>query len=265
MIRNIARTILPDFLRRHLRGMIDGIYLWTARKDLDKIGAYYKTDKAGEHFYTPHYQSHFQACRLKNIKLLEIGVGGYDDPNKGGSSLRMWKKYFPNGKIYAIDIFDKSGLQEERIKIFQGSQVDSPFLEKVTRETGGLDIIIDDGSHVNSHVIESFNLLFPKLNDGGIYVIEDVQTSYWEDYGGDSSDLNNPATMMNFFKSLTDCLNHKEIVKPGYQPGYYDKKIISIHFYHNLIFIYKGNNDEESNVVKNNAERAAFSYNTLGT
>jgi demethylmacrocin O-methyltransferase len=98
-------------------------------------------------------------------------------------------------------------------------------------------------------------MLFPKLNDGGIYVIEDTQTSYWKDFGGDSDDLNNPKTMMNFFKSLTDSLNNKEFIKSNYQQSYYDKKIISIHFYHNLIFIYKGNNDEESNRVVNNQRK----------
>jgi hypothetical protein len=130
--------------------------------------------------------------------------------------------------------------------------VDETFLYKVTNDIGGIDIIIDDGSHINEHVIETFKILFPKLKDGGIYVIEDTQTSYWEEYGGDSQDLNKPGTMMNYFKSMTDCLNNKEFINPGYQQTYFDRKIISMHFYHNLIFIYKGDNDEESNVVKNN-------------
>ncbi len=220
--------------------------------NLDKLGKIYGTDKIGKHFYTQHYSSHFESFRAKEINMLEIGVGGYKKPLKGGKSLRMWKKYFPFGKIFSIDIYDKSPLQEDRIKIFRGSQVDEAFLDEVVKEIGEIDLIIDDGSHINEHVIETFKLLFPKLKDGGIYAIEDTQTSYWEKYGGDSEDLNNPKTMMNFFKSLTDALNNQEFIIPNYKQNYFDKKIISMHFYHNMIFIYKGDNDEKSNIVVNN-------------
>lgn len=79
----------------------------------------------------------------------------------------MWKKYFPFCDIYAIDIYDKSALQEKRIKIYQGNQTDEIFLMQVTIETGPLDIIIDDGSHINEHIIETFKMLFPALKDGG--------------------------------------------------------------------------------------------------
>lgn len=220
--------------------------------NLTKLGKLYKTDKAEEHFYTIHYMNHFKKFRKKKINLLEIGVGGYKSPNKGGGSLRMWKKYFPYGNIYSIDIYDKSALQENRIKIYQGSQVDAEFLKKITDEVGSFDIIIDDGSHLNEHIIGSFKILFPKLKDGGIYVVEDIQTSYWEDYGGDSKNLSNPDTAMNFMKSLTDCLNHQEIPDEDYKETYFDKKIVSMHFYHNMVFIYKGDNNEPSNIVKKN-------------
>jgi len=192
--------------------------------NLDKLGKIYGTDKIGKHFYTQHYSSHFESFRAKEINMLEIGVGGYKKPLKGGKSLRMWKKYFPFGKIFSIDIYDKSPLQEDRIKIFRGSQVDEAFLDEVVKEIGEIDLIIDDGSHINEHVIETFKLLFPKLKDGGIYAIEDTQTSYWEKYGGDSEDLNNPKTMMNFFKSLTDALNNQEFIIPNYKQNYFDKK-----------------------------------------
>jgi hypothetical protein len=222
------------------------------RNNLEKLGVLYETDKSGDHNYLPHYATHFEKYKPAKIKLLEIGVGGYKDPDLGGNSLRMWKHYFPKGEIYSIDIYDKSSLQEDRIKIFQGSQDDKEFLNRVTEETGNFDIIIDDGSHINEHVIETFKNLFPKLNDNGVYVIEDTQTSYWKEFGGDSQDLNNPATIMSFFKSLTDALNNKEFRISDYQQNYYDKKIVSMHFYHNLIFIYKGNNVEESNILVNN-------------
>jgi len=185
----------------------------------------------GSHFYTPHYMKHLRNFKNKKIKLLEIGVGGYENPKLGGNSLIMWKKYFPFGKIYAIDIFEKKALQENRIKIFQGSQIDKQFLDKVTKDIGLLDIIIDDGSHLQEHIIETFKILFLKLKDGGVYVIEDLQTSYWEDFGGDSENLNNPKTAMNFLKSLTDSVNHEHSGK--------ENKIFSIHFYSQIVFIHK--------------------------
>jgi len=238
--------------QRKLRNFFDDIKAIGSGNNLDRLGRIYRTDKIGGHSYTTHYKTHFKKFRFKRINLLEIGVGGYAEPYIGGKSLRMWKRYFPFGKIFSLDIYDKSALQENRIKIFRGSQVDKDVLDTIVNEMGSLDIIIDDGSHINEHVIETFGLLFPKLNDGGIYVVEDTQTSYWKDYGGDSENLKNPATLMNYFKNLIDSLNNKEIVKADYLQSYYDKKIISMHFYHNLIFIYKGDNNEESNLVVNN-------------
>lgn len=221
---------------------IQGLFCFN---NLDKLAQLYKTDKFGKHFYTPHYQFHFSRFKYKKFKMLEIGVGGHDNPFAGGPSLRMWKRFFPFAQIYALDIFDKSFFEEKRIRIFQGSQVDKVFLGKMLEETGELDVIIDDGSHINEHVIESFKILFPKLKNGGIYVIEDTQTSYDEGYfGGDNKNFNNLKTSMGFFKSLVDGLNSEEYRIEGYERNYYDKHIISMHFYHSLIFIYKGDNYE---------------------
>jgi demethylmacrocin O-methyltransferase len=90
-------------------------------------------------------------------------------------------------------------------------------------------------------------MLFPLLKDGGIYIVEDTQTSYWPSFGGDDKDPNNASTLLNFFKSLTDSLNHREYLPLNAIPSYFDQKIISMHFYHNMAFIYKGNNKEASN------------------
>jgi len=146
--------------------------------------------------------------------------------------------------IYSIDIYDKSVLQEDRIKIFQGSQADEAFLKHICGQISPLDIIIDDGSHMVDHVLISLKTLFPFLREGGIYVIEDLATSYWPQYGGNSEDLNDQSTSMNFLKSLIDGLNYREFLKTDYAPSYYDRNIVSMHFYHNLIFIYKGKNED---------------------
>jgi demethylmacrocin O-methyltransferase len=184
---------------------------------------------------------------------LEIGIGGYDNPKVGGNSLRMWKVYFPNSNIFGIDIYDKTYHEEHRIKSFRGSQIDEDFLRGVVQEIGKVDIIIDDGSHRSDHIITTFKILFPLMDLNGIYVVEDLQTSYWDTMAGESwggsTDLTAPYTSMNHFKSLIDGLNYEEFALDEYTPSYFDKHIISMHFYHNLLFIYKGLNNEGSNLL----------------
>ena len=130
--------------------------------------------------------------------------------------------------------------------------MDYGFLDSVVGAIGRLDIIIDDGSHMNSHIIDTFKYLFPRLHDDGIYVAEDLQTSYWESYGGNSFCLDRFRSAVNYFKSLLDGLNHKEIINPKYVPSYLDKRIVSMSWYHNMVFLQKVQNDEESNVIKGN-------------
>lgn len=211
----------------------------------------FRTDKWGSHYYAQHYHKHFFPLRDREINILEIGVGGYDHPLRGGASLRMWKAFFPKGKVFAIDIHDKSAIEEERIRIFHGSQDDPEFLKKVAADIGRIDIIVDDGSHINRHIIETFKILFPLLADDGIYAVEDTQTAYWPTYGGSSADLNHPDSALSFFKGLTDGLNYEEFLLPGYSPSYFDQRIIAMHFYHNMVFLYKGENKEGSNFVRN--------------
>ncbi|EAZ79802.1 class I SAM-dependent methyltransferase [Algoriphagus machipongonensis] len=239
---------LPFDRQRRIKRRVNYFRSIGKSSDLDYLAQLFQTDKFGKHFYTPNYKLHLQHLRGKSFNMLEIGVGGYDNPHQGGGSLRMWKRFFSKAKIHAIDIFDKSALNESRIKIFQGSQVDLEFLDKVCDEIGEIEVIVDDGSHINEHVITTFKHLFPKLKLGGIYVVEDTQTSYWEEYGGKVTELNDPETINGFFKRFVDNLNYKEFPIADYEADYYTKHIVSIHFYHNMIFIYKGLNDEPSNI-----------------
>ena len=253
-IRSFLRQILPQKLFLKSKNLYLGFLSIPFGHNLNKLAQIYKSDKYGKHNYTSHYTTHFRKLKYKHIKLFEVGVGGYHIPTIGGNSLRMWKRYFPFANIFSLDIYDKSHFEESRIKIYKGSQTDLVFLEKIIQEIGEPDIIIDDGSHVNEHVITTFKFLFPKLKTGGIYVIEDSGTSYWPDYGGDSEDLNNPKTILNFFKSLTDCLNYQELINQKHDLNYFDKNIFSIQFYHNLIFVFKRPNDETSSVDPDNPE-----------
>lgn len=74
---------------RKLKNVLDHVRAIGSGDNLDRLGKIYRTDKVGSHYYTPHYKSHFHRFKSKEINLLEIGVGGYDKPDKGGKSLRM--------------------------------------------------------------------------------------------------------------------------------------------------------------------------------
>jgi hypothetical protein len=93
-------------------------------------------------------------------------------------------------------------VSEAHVRI--GSQTDPVFLKSVLDEMGGIDIVIDDGSHKSSDVINTLNLLFPHLNEGGHYIIEDLHTSYWPNFGGG---LKRPSSSVQVLKSIVDMLN----------------------------------------------------------
>jgi 23S rRNA U2552 (ribose-2'-O)-methylase RlmE/FtsJ len=172
---------------RILRGLISdpvfgvkyGFTNILSEPQLSEIGKYYRTDKVDERHsfknlsYLDIYEKYFHELRDKDISVLEIGV-------KDGASLRVWKSYFKNAKIYGIDIDPRcKQLEERRIRIETGSQDDVDFLNSCFRQETNFDIIIDDGSHINSFTIVSFEYLFNnRLSSGGIYIIEDLSCSY---------------------------------------------------------------------------------------
>ena len=241
--------------RRYVNNLDQGFLLEQpaaepAQDELSRLALLHGTDKNDGHSYTQHYHQHFAPLRGKAIRLLEIGIGGYEDPKAGGGSLRMWRDYFAGSEIFGLDYFAKN-ISEERIRVFQGSQSDPRVLGRLVEATGGhgFDIVIDDGSHRSDHVTATFMMLFQFVREGGWYVIEDTQTSYWPQYGTQDTAGSQRRSMMEFFKNLVDGLNWREVHAPGYQPGQFDFTIASLHFYHNIIFVRKGRNDEESNIV----------------
>lgn len=167
---------------------------------LNNIGLKHGTDKTSEiHDYLQKYEKHIPYSRYSKIKILEIGV-------LNGASLKTWKEYFINSTIVGIDINPECKQYEEGdIKIEIGSQFDEKFLNDVCEKYGEFDLIIDDGSHINEHVIFSFEKLFGNLRKGGIYIVEDVGTSYWSDYGGS---LKGEKTSIEYFKNIIDEVNY---------------------------------------------------------
>lgn len=179
--------------------------------------------------------------RFENLNILEIGVDT-------GHGLRALKKYFPNSKIVGLDIVSECKKhEEENIEVIIGSQANPNVLNILKKRQ--FDLIIDDGSHDNTHVFFTFIHLFPSLNMEkiGLYIVEDTHTSYWPYYNGG---YNKKGTTIENFKELIDqqhlwCIRDPiDCHKPPY-PGknidktYYEKWVKYIQFYENIIVIKK--------------------------
>lgn len=232
---------LPDTHKANIRKLANVAFALVPHKhNLAILCAKHGGDKL-EHGYVPHYQRLFSPMRKRKLTVLEIGIGGYDDPSSGGESLRMWRDFFPNSRIYGIDIFDKHKLDGRRIKTFRGDQSDATFLTALVSDIGRPDIIIDDGSHRPLHVIASFDVLFPLLSDNGYYAIEDLYTSYWTRMGGSWKSGLEQNTSIAMLKHLVDCLNYRYI--PRRQPSELDLSVVSVQFFRKLAIIQKGRNE----------------------
>ncbi|GAB4305402.1 MAG: class I SAM-dependent methyltransferase [Roseovarius sp.] len=131
------------------------------------------------HHYIPIYERYFAPYRGSDVRFLEIGVSQ-------GGSLRMWRQYLgPRARIFGIDIDPACArFDGEAGQVRIGSQDDAAFLGAVVDEMGGIDVVLDDGSHMMPHVARTLDILFPRLAVNGLYMIEDLHTAYWPSYRG---------------------------------------------------------------------------------
>lgn len=192
--------------------------------------------------YFKIYESYFQEFRQRNVKFLEIGV-------QYGGSLRMWSEYFLKAKIYGIDINpDCKKLEGKNIDIQIGSQNDKKFLKKYADYVDNLDIIIDDGGHTMEQQLNTFKILFPILNDGGIYIVEDVESSYQNMYGGGP---NRSGTFIEFSKKIIDYINANHSDFSSLKPNWYSSNIEYVHYYNNVIVFKKQKIDRFPVIISN--------------
>ena len=139
--------------------------------ELERLGVEELTDKCRyRHNYLQKYEFFLRDWKEKPLRLLELGVF------KGGSE-RMWKRYFPQAEIYGVDIDESCRAHaEERIEIRIGDLSKEEVLESLKEIRP--HIIVDDASHIWSHQIKALFALFPSLPSGGVYILEDLETSF---------------------------------------------------------------------------------------
>ncbi|NEQ74839.1 MAG: class I SAM-dependent methyltransferase [Okeania sp. SIO2C9] len=182
--------------------------------------------------YFEIYERHLSRFRNQEIHVVEIGV------NYGGS-LQMWKKYFgDNAYIYGVDIKKQcKQLEEERIKIIIGNQENRNFLKQMKNLCPRIDILIDDGGHRMLQQINTFEELFPHISENGVYICEDLHTSYWANFGGG---YRNPNSFIEYSKTLIDKLNawHSKDTE-SFQVTDFTRSAYSMHYYDSVLVIEK--------------------------
>lgn len=144
------------------------------RPTLDALGLKYGTDKASSHHdYLKVYDQYLSPRRDDFLTFLELGWWK-------GESIRMWREYFQQAEIIGLDIEAKDPI--DGVTFVHGSQTDGSLLDRIA--PGGIDVIVDDASHLSPHTATSFKLLWPHLVPGGLYFIEDLQVSYHPEWNG---------------------------------------------------------------------------------
>lgn len=243
---NRARDIVAFkriYVRRAVSAIVDA--LMPAGVVLGTRMTHYGSDKtSGPHWYGGPYQVQLEKFRNQSLRLLEIGIGGYSSATRGGASLNAWADYFRGGLIYGLDCYPKDLPRHPRIRTVVGDQADCAFLRDLGRQCGPFDIVIDDGSHRASDTTAAFGELFPFVTQGGLYVIEDLQTSYWPLYGGGSD--TEALTAIEMLKTIIDEIHADEVVLPS-DPQHVSEwtapaSVSGMSVYRNLAFIHKGNN-----------------------
>lgn len=177
--------------------------------------------------YLPIYSRLFEPYRARKtaVRFLEIGV------SRGGS-LELWRSYFgADAIIFGIDIDPSCAVfNDTKTPVRIGSQTDPKFLAAVVAEMGGVDIVLDDGSHIASHQRIAFDTLFPLLSDDGLYVVEDVHTSYWG--GSFKGGYRRAGTFIEFSKSIIDDIHRWYSGRPGHSSA---ASVASIQFFDSIV------------------------------
>jgi Methyltransferase domain len=196
----------------------------------DPLFSYFSSHRSGRVLdkwvhYFPIYTRHFSPYRGRPVRILEIGV-------YRGGSLDMWQWFFGSQvTLVGIDIDpDAKAASDPRHVVEIGDQMDPDFLRRVAEEHGPFDIIIDDGGHGMEQQIVTAETLFPLLKDGGVFLVEDSHTSYWDSYQGGR---NRAGTFMEWAKQRLDDIHGFH--QPGPVDPIWTGQLAGVHVYDSVV------------------------------
>jgi len=193
------------------------------------------SDKISHHGYHRFYPWFLSHLRGENINLLEIGIDRTD-------SLKLWKGYFKNINLHGIDI-DEKEFSEDKVKLHKIDQSNASELDNFVATVGiKFDVILDDGSHVPEHQILTINKLWELVKPGGIYIIEDIETSYWKKSHIYGYRFNaHKRGIMSEFSKLIDAINseYSKYKNPNSLIKNVSKEVEMITFAQNCIILVK--------------------------
>lgn len=184
------------------------------------------------HHYFEIYERHFARFRNTEVHVMEIGVFH-------GGSMQMWKEYFgPRAHIYGVDIDPQvRQFEEDRVQIFIGDQANRDFLRQLKQAVPRIDVFIDDGGHTMKQQIVTFQEMFLHIDPDGVYLIEDLHTSYWKQFGGG---FRKPGTFIEFSKLLIDQLHAWHSEGPEtFRVDRFTRSAHSMHYYDSVLVVEK--------------------------
>ena len=136
----------------------------------------YLSVKHSSYFHV--YAELLDTYRNKPITFIEIGV-------LGGGSLFMWREYLGHrARIIGIDLNPLAKRWEEHgFEIYIGSQSEGKFWDELFNSVGDVDVVLDDGGHTYEQQIVTASKCIPHIKNGGLLIVEDTHTSYFQDFG----------------------------------------------------------------------------------
>ena len=132
------------------------------------------TDKESRHAFLRFYDCLFSPVRDSARAVLEVGI-------HTGGSLELWRRYFSSAMIYGVDVKVVPPPADSRIRHFQFDQDDEVAWGRAMAEVGRpLDVVVEDGNHMMASQQRTFEIVFPQVVSGGLYILEDLHTSFPE-------------------------------------------------------------------------------------
>lgn len=209
---------------------------------MNDLERFFKANTTNRIFKWKHYfevyDRHFSKFRGGDTTVVEFGV-------QHGGSARMWRDYFrPRSRIYGIDKDSRCvSVASEGIEIIIGDQEDRDFLKTLVDKLPKIDVLIDDGGHRMQQQINTFEMMFPAIQPNGVYLCEDLHTSYWDKWDGG---LKKEGTFIEYSKNFIDYIHAWHVDELTVSD--FTKTANSLHFYDSILVIEKRQREKPTTV-----------------